>query len=49
MKFEKPTLKEWNAAEKLADPVAFKAWVKRLVRRDKREVFKRSCSRNEYQ
>ena len=36
MKFEKPTLKEWNAAEKLADPVAFKAWVKRLVRRDKR-------------
>lgn len=29
MKFEKPTLQEWNAAEKLADPV-------RLVRRDKR-------------
>lgn len=36
MKFEKPTLKEWNAAEKLADPVAFKTWVRRLVRRDKR-------------
>ena len=26
MKFEKPTLKEWNAAEKLADPVAFKTY-----------------------
>lgn len=24
MKFEKPTLQEWNAAEKLADPVALK-------------------------
>lgn len=36
MKFEKPTLKEWNAAEKLADPVAFKTWVRRLVRRDKK-------------
>lgn len=36
VKFEKPTLKEWNAAEKLADPVAFKTWVRRLVCRDKR-------------
>lgn len=36
MKFEKPTLQEWNASEKLADPVAFKTWVRRLVRRDKR-------------
>lgn len=48
MKFEKPTLKEWNAAEKLADPVAFKAWVKKAGTQGQ-EVFKRSCSRNEYQ
>lgn len=48
MKFEKPTLKEWNAAEKLADPVAFKAWGQKAGTQEQ-EVFKRSCSRNEYQ